>query len=340
MDFQNEYDHQKMNKHQRWIAKLPLLQRRRRKEPRRGLTTRVLKKSHPNHRGASGSESTLKTEATAASSSSVISTHGFHNISRNGESTPDECQPPPYCPNIVDCDGKDDGSSFSGVEVQEGSRTGAGRGLPALTSSRKGTTIKRSRRARLGMERTLDAGSSTTQNRSLQGALEELFEDFCIWCMNLRSTCAVYLPTLAFDSSCTTSLHPALVGCVLGCILLAFRDLTVLILCLLATSRVLRVVGMWARYFAERRVHRDAVKSMRGMVRRLLRESERAISGDYSRQVLAGYLLYNCTAPGESYVASCIRYRMSAINRSVIQEMEERQLKRLGYQKSERDLFQ
>jgi hypothetical protein len=113
-----------------------------------------------------------------------------------------------------------------------------------------------------------------------------------------------------------------------------------LILCLLATSRVLRVVGMWARYFAERRVHRDAVKSMRGMVRRLLRESERAISGDYSRQVLAGYLLYNCTAPGESYVASCIRYRMSVINRSVIQEMEERQLKRLGYQKSERDLFQ
>jgi hypothetical protein len=334
MDFRNENDHQNMRTHQRWISKLSLVHRLRRKDQRRRLASKG--RSHPNHRGASGSESTLETEATAASTSSLLSAHGFHNISRNGESTADEGQSPPYCTNVVDCDGKDDESSFSGVEVQEGTRTVTRRGLAALTSSRKGTTVKRSRRARLGVGGALNAGSSTTQNRSLQSALKELFDDFCIWCMNLRTPCVVYL----LDSKCPTSLHSVLVGCVLGCFLLAFRDVTVLILCLLATSRVLRVVGMWARYFAERRVHRDAVKSMRGMVRRLLRESERAISGDYSRQVLAGYLLYNCTAPGESYVASCIRYRMSVINRSVIQEMEERQLKRLGYQKSERDLFQ
>jgi hypothetical protein len=99
-------------------------------------------------------------------------------------------------------------------------------------------------------------------------------------------------------------------------------------------------VRRWTVFFKEHRVHRDAIRSLKAAFRRFVRESERAIRGDYSRQVFAGYLLHSCTAPGESYVSACVRYRMSVINRSVIQEMEERQLRRLGYQASERDLFQ
>jgi hypothetical protein len=320
-----------MNTHQRWISQLPLLQRRRRKEQRRGTATKgiLVKKSHPTKRGPSGSESTLDTEATPRSNSSLTNSPGLPSC-LNGESTSVERRSPTdgHDRGVVS-DGKDDGVSFSGVEAQKSTR-----------SSRTETTVRRSRRTRIVDDRTLDARLPTAQERSLQRAVEELFDDFCTWCMKLRSAYAVYLPTRSLKSNCTLSLHPAFVGIVLGCFLLAFRDVTVLTLCLIATSRVLRVVRMWASYFSENRVHRDAVKSMRGMVRRFLRESERAISGDYSRQVLAGYLLYNCTAPGESYIASCIRYRMSVINRSVIQEMEERQLKRLGYQKSERDLFQ
>jgi hypothetical protein len=328
MDFLDENDPKTSTHQQRWISKLPLLHRRRPKEQRRGPATKGKEKSHPANRGASSSTSTLETEATSVSSSSLLASQRFSAI--------DESRPQSHLhDHAVGSDNKEDGVSLFGMEYQEETRAVTRRGLSALKSSRrKNATIKTSRRTRLGME------LPTKRDRSLQKAVEEIFDDLCSWCMNLRAACAVYLRSLALDSDYRTSVHAAVVGCVLGCVLLAFRDATVLTLCFLATCRIMGVVGMWTSYFTEHRIHRDAVKSMRGMLRRLLRESERAINGDYSRQVLAGYLLYNCTAPGESYVASCIRYRMSVINRSVIQEMEERQLKRLGYQKSERDLFQ
>lgn len=107
----------------------------------------------------------------------------------------------------------------------------------------------------------------------------------------------------------------------------------------LVLASVFHLLKKWFRFFADDDLNRSAVKCLRALCRRILQEGERAVNGDYSRQVMAGYLLYNCTAPGESYVGACIRYRMSMINQRVIEEMEEWQMRRLGYQKSKRDIF-
>ena len=99
---------------------------------------------------------------------------------------------------------------------------------------------------------------------------------------------------------------------------------------------IVRIMGsvlrQWYLYFADDRLTKSALKSCKAFFRRLLKEGERAVNGDYSRQVMAGYLIYNATAPGESYVAACVRYKMSVLNRSFIEEIEDWQLRRLGYQ--------
>lgn len=117
---------------------------------------------------------------------------------------------------------------------------------------------------------------------------------------------------------------------------------TVLYLCtVLRLVGCVRTVGSkWLHHFAADPRHQLAIQHLRAFGRRLLKETERAIKGDYSRQVAAGYVLYCCTAPGESYVGACVRYRMSLLNRSIVEELDEWQMRRLGYQKSERDLFQ
>lgn len=71
------------------------------------------------------------------------------------------------------------------------------------------------------------------------------------------------------------------------------------------------------------------------MLQTIVQESEKAVEGDYSRLVMAGYIMYNCTAPGESYLSYVIRYKMSMLNNQVIDEMEDWRLRRLGYKRSE-----
>jgi hypothetical protein len=96
----------------------------------------------------------------------------------------------------------------------------------------------------------------------------------------------------------------------------------------------------WFDYISDDFQARQALRMLRSYVRFFIAESEKATSGDYSRQVIAAYIIYNCTAPGESYLSYAIRYRMSKINSSVIQELEERRERRLGYELSRRNVFQ
>jgi hypothetical protein len=164
-------------------------------------------------------------------------------------------------------------------------------------------------------------------------ALRDLASSLSLWL-------AASSPRALGCSTLSPARRAAAAGCLLGLAQRFCATAAVLVFGLAAAAWIAGRAGAWAAYFAGHRVHRDAVRSLRAAVRRLVRESERAIRGDYGRQVLAGYLLRSCTAPGESYVGACVRYRTSAINRSVVREMEERQLRRLGYQASERDLFQ
>lgn len=99
-------------------------------------------------------------------------------------------------------------------------------------------------------------------------------------------------------------------------------------------------LSKWYSFFADDHLTKEALRYLKSFLRRVMKEGERALNGDYSRQVMAGYLIYNMTAPGESYVGACIRYRMSMINHRLIEEIEEWQLRRLGYKESsKRDIF-
>jgi hypothetical protein len=99
------------------------------------------------------------------------------------------------------------------------------------------------------------------------------------------------------------------------------------------------VCSSWWGYYAQDQKARLALRSLRTFWRRLVQEGEKAASGDYSRLVAAGYILYNCTAPGESYISYTIRYRMSMINQQIIEELSDWRERRHGYEKSKRDLF-
>jgi hypothetical protein len=112
------------------------------------------------------------------------------------------------------------------------------------------------------------------------------------------------------------------------------------LLSLIFLQKIVDVCKSWLDYISEDFQARQALRMLRGYVRFFIAESEKAISGDYTRQVIAAYIIYNCTAPGESYLSYAIRYRMSQINRNVIQEMEEWRERRLGYEMSRRNLFQ
>ena len=77
-----------------------------------------------------------------------------------------------------------------------------------------------------------------------------------------------------------------------------------------------------------------ALKALKSFLRHVVKESERAVSGDKSRLIAAGYLYYNLTAPGESYIGYIIRSKMSLLNRQLIDELQEWREKRLGYKSS------
>lgn len=105
-------------------------------------------------------------------------------------------------------------------------------------------------------------------------------------------------------------------------------------------NKVFDVCVAWGCFYSDDQHARAAFKSLRSFFRLLINESDKAINGDYSRKVLAAYLVYNCTAPGESYFGYMVRYKMSRLNEQVIEELQEWREKNLGYEKSSRNLFQ
>lgn len=103
--------------------------------------------------------------------------------------------------------------------------------------------------------------------------------------------------------------------------------------------KIAEVCASWTGYYAQDRQARIALGSLRAFLRLLVNESEKAVSGDFSRQVVAAYMIYNCTAPGESYFGYLVRYKMSMINRQVIEELKDWRERKLGYEKSARNVF-
>ena len=94
------------------------------------------------------------------------------------------------------------------------------------------------------------------------------------------------------------------------------------------------ILSAWIGYCADDREARLALKALQNFLRQIVKESERAVSGDKSRLIAAGYLYYNLTAPGESYIGYIIRSKMSLLNNQLIEEIQEWREKRLGYKRS------
>jgi len=106
-------------------------------------------------------------------------------------------------------------------------------------------------------------------------------------------------------------------------------------------QKIVKVASLWLRYTRDDAELHQALAAVFKAARYLVTESEKAASGDYRRLVEAGYVLYNCTGTGESYLSYILRYRMSMVNYQVIDEIREWREKRLGYEaaKSRRNLF-
>jgi hypothetical protein len=103
--------------------------------------------------------------------------------------------------------------------------------------------------------------------------------------------------------------------------------------------KMLLVCLAWGGFFAQDHQAQAALKALRMFLRLILKEGNKALSGDYSRKVMAAYMIYNCTAPGESYIGHVIRYKMSRLNEQFIEELQEWRERKLGYEKSTRNLF-
>jgi len=88
----------------------------------------------------------------------------------------------------------------------------------------------------------------------------------------------------------------------------------------------------WYQFYKSDPEVRGFVKLIRCAYQRALKETDLAVKGSYSRQVVASYAFYACTAPGESVIGSILRYKMSMINLSVVESLQEWQDHRLGYE--------
>lgn len=117
---------------------------------------------------------------------------------------------------------------------------------------------------------------------------------------------------------------------------------TFLRICLFVVLRkFFSIAQQWFDYARDDSERRRAFGAVKNLLRCIVNESEKAVDGDYARLVMAGYIIWNCTAPGESYFAYIIRYKMSALNHEVVNEIREWRERRLGYERSEtkRNLF-
>jgi hypothetical protein len=109
--------------------------------------------------------------------------------------------------------------------------------------------------------------------------------------------------------------------------------------CYILLRKLLLVCLSWGGFFAQDHEAQVALKALRTFLRLILKEGNKALSGDYSRKVMAAYMIYNCTAPGESYIGHVMRYKMSRLNEQFIEELQEWRERKLGYEKSTRNLF-
>jgi len=97
----------------------------------------------------------------------------------------------------------------------------------------------------------------------------------------------------------------------------------------------------WGQFVRNDPQTRETVRNIRRIIRIGIREGEKVLSGNYGRQVVAAYFLHVCTAPGESYIAYLLRYKMSVLNSQWIEELEACRERRHGYHKarSQRNVF-
>lgn len=100
-----------------------------------------------------------------------------------------------------------------------------------------------------------------------------------------------------------------------------------------------KILVQWTNYTMDDFQLKFLIKYWKGVLRRILKESQKLVKGSYSRQLVAAYAITTVTAPGESYLGQVLRFKLSQINERAIQEMEDWRERRLGYQKSQRDLF-
>jgi hypothetical protein len=109
----------------------------------------------------------------------------------------------------------------------------------------------------------------------------------------------------------------------------------------IATYQLGRVMAPWYTYIFVN--DHEAIRSyryLRNVYKVFLQETNRAISGhNYERQVIAAYLIHAVTAPGESYIAFVIRQKMQFLNHQWMDELDQWQEKRLGYERSRRNVF-
>ena len=102
---------------------------------------------------------------------------------------------------------------------------------------------------------------------------------------------------------------------------------------------VISVASSWFGFYSSDPEVLGFAKLIRFAYQRALEETDLAVNGSYSRQVMASYAFYACTAPGESAVSSILRYKMSNLNQTVVENLQEWQDRHRGYrQESTRTL--
>jgi hypothetical protein len=109
--------------------------------------------------------------------------------------------------------------------------------------------------------------------------------------------------------------------------------------CALTLRGILYYSIAWVAFFMKDPDFIIGCKAFRTVSRSLANEGEKFVSGDYSRQLMAAYILNTCTGPGESAIGKMIRVKMSLMNQEIIDSMDDWRERRLGYKESPRDVL-
>ena len=82
------------------------------------------------------------------------------------------------------------------------------------------------------------------------------------------------------------------------------------------------VATKWITFYAQNHDVMVFRRFVAHSYKRFGKEVERTLRGNYSRQVAASFVLY-ATVRGESPVLAYIRYKMSTVNRRMVQELQQ-----------------